>query len=325
MKLSRLLPFSLASALLLSIGGMSMAQPSDYPNRPVNVIVAFPPGAPNDFIVRLIAEPFGKAMNKPLVTDNRAGAGGNLAAELVSRAPADGYTVLATIDTVATVNPHLYKKLSFRADVDLRPVIYLANTAQTLVCNPAVPVKTVAEFIAYAKVRDLNYASGGQGTPGHLSAELFIAATGVKMNHVPYKGPGPATQDVLGGQVPCGFLATPVVMPFVKSGKLNALGVTSTKRMSSAPDVPTIAEAGVPGYEASFGEMLLVPKDTPDVIVERLNETIGKILQLPDVRERMLAADLEFAPNSSAQASARVTRERRKWSEIIDRLGLQLD
>ncbi len=325
MKLSRSLLFRVASALLLSIGGTSMAQPADYPNRPVSVIVAFPPGAPNDFIVRLIAEPFSKAMNQPLVTENRAGAGGNLAAELVSRAPADGYTLLATIDTVATVNAHLYKNLSFKADADLRPVIYLANTAQTLVCNPAVPVKTVAEFIAYAKVHDLNYASGGQGTPGHLSAELFIAATGVKMNHVPYKGPSPAAQDIAGGQVPCGFLATTVVMPLVKSGKLNALGVTATKRMSSAPDVPTIAEAGVPGYEALFGEMLLVPKGTPDVIVKRLNETIGKILQLPDVRDRMLAAELEFAPNSSAQASVRVTRERQKWTAIIDRLGLQLD
>ena len=325
MKLSPSLMLRLATAVLLSINGMSMAQPADYPNRPVNVIVAFPPGAPNDFIVRLIAEPFSKAMNQPLVADNRAGAGGNLAAELVSRAPADGYTLLATIDTVVSVNTHLYKKLSFKADADLRPVIYLANTAQTLVCNPAVPVKTVAEFIAYAKAHDLHYASGGQGTPGHLSAELFIAATGVKMNHVPYKGPSPAAQDVMGGQVPCAFLATTVVMPLVKGGKLNALGVTSTKRVSSAPDVPTISEAGVPGYEASFGEMLLVPKSTPDGIVNRLNETIGKLLQLPDVRDRMSAADLEFTPNSPTQASARVTRERQKWTAIIDKLGLQLD
>ena len=167
MKLVRSLLFRLASALLLSIGTMSTAQPIDYPNRPVNFIVAFPPGAPNDFIVRLIAEPFRKAMNQPLVVDNHPGAGGNLAAELVSHAPADGYTVLATIDTVVTVNTHLYRKLSFKADAALRPVIYLASTAQTLVCNPAVPVNTVAELIAYAKVHDLNYASGGQGTPGH--------------------------------------------------------------------------------------------------------------------------------------------------------------
>ena len=266
-----------AGALLVSTGGALMAQPIGYPSRPVNVIVAFPPGAPNDFIVRLIGEPFNAVMKQPLVADNRPGAGGNLAAEVVARSAADGYTLLATIDTVVTINPHLYKKLSFKADADLRPVIYLANTAQTLVCNPAVPVKTVAEFVAYAKTHDLNYASGGQGTPGHLSAELFIAATGVKMNHIPYKGPGPATQDVIGGQVPCGFLATPVVMPHAKSGKLNALGVTSSKRVPIAPEVPTIAEAGVPGYEASFGEMLLMPKGTPDVIVKYVNETIALI------------------------------------------------
>jgi len=314
-----------ASALLVSTTGASLAQSVGYPSRPVNVIVAFPPGAPNDFIVRLIGEPFNAAMKQPLIADNRPGAGGNLAAELVARSPADGYTLLATIDTVVTINPHLYKKLSFKADADLRPVIYLANTAQTLVCNPAVPVKTVAEFVAYAKTHDLNYASGGQGTPGHLSAELFIAATGLKMTHVPYKGPGPATQDVIGGQVPCGFLATPVVMPHVKSGKLNALGVTSSKRVPIAPEVPTIAEAGVPGYEASFGEMLLMPKGTPDAIVKYVNETIGNILKQPEVRERMLASDLEFVPNTPAEAATRLKRETQKWNAVIDRLGLQLD
>ena len=314
-----------ASAMLVSLAGTSMALAADYPTRPVNVIVAFPPGAPNDFIVRLIAAPFGAALKQPLIAENRAGAGGNLAAELVSHAPADGYTLLAAIDTVATVNPLLYRKLGFKADTDLRPIIYLANTAQTLVCNPSVPVKTVAEFIAYAKTHDLDYASGGQGTPGHLSAELFIAATGLKMNHVPYKGPSPATQEVIGGQVPCGFLATPVVIQHVKSGRLNALGVTSAKRVSIAPEVPTIAEAGVPGYEASFGELLLAPTGTPDDLVKRLNEMIAKILQQPDVRERMLALDLEFVTNTPAEASARMKRERQKWSAIIDKLKLQLD
>ena len=291
----------------------------------MNVIVAFPPGAPNDFIVRLIGEPFNAAMKQPLIADNRPGAGGNLAAELVARSPADGYTLLATIDTVVTINPHLYKKLSFKADVDLRPVIYFANTAQTLVCNPAVPVKTVAEFVAYAKTHDLYYGSGGQGTPGHLSAELFIAATGLKMTHVPYKGPGPATQDVIGGQVPCGFLATPVVMPHLKSGKLNALGGTSSKRVPIAPEVPTISEAGVPGYEASFGEILLMPKGTPDVIVKHVSETIANILKQPEVRKRMLASDLEFVPNTPAEAAAHLKRETQKWSAVIDQLGLQLD
>ena len=314
-----------ASLLLLSAAGASIAQPIGYPSRPVNVIVAFPPGAPNDFIVRLIGESFNAAMKQPLIADNRAGAGGNLAAELVARAPADGYTLLATIDTVVTINPRLYQKLTFKADTDLRPVIYLANTAQTLVCNPAVPVKTVAEFVAYAKTRNLSYASGGQGTPGHLAAELFIAATGLTMNHIPYKGPGPATQDVIGGQVPCGFLATPVVMPHVKSGKLNALGVTSAKRVPIAPEIPTIAESGVTNYEASFGELLLMPKGTPDVIIKRLNETIGKILQQPDVRDRMLASDLEFVPNTPEEAATRLKREARKWSEVINRLGLHLD
>jgi tripartite-type tricarboxylate transporter receptor subunit TctC len=244
---------------------------------------------------------------------------------MVARSVPDGYTLLATIDTVVTANPYLYKTLSFKADADLTPVIYLANTAQTLVCNPAVPVKNLAEFIEYARSHPMAYASGGQGVPGHLAAELFMSATGLKMTHIPYKGPNPATQDVLSGAVPCGFLATPVVMPHVKNGKLIALGVTSAKRSPIAPDVPTIAEAGVPGYEAAFGELLLVPKATPREVVATLNREITSILQRPEVRDRMLAVDLQFSPNTPQQAAARLQQEGQRWRGVIERLGIKLD
>jgi tripartite-type tricarboxylate transporter receptor subunit TctC len=259
-----------------------------------------------------------------LIAENHAGAGGNIGAELVSRAPTDGYTLLATIDTVVTINPALYRKLPFKPS-DLRPVIYLASTAQTLVCHPSVPVKTVADLIAYAKTHSMNYASGGQGTPGHMAMELFMAATATKLNHIPYKGPGPATQDILAGVVPCGFLATPVVMPHVRSGKLTALGVTSNRRMAMAPEIATIAESGVPGYEASFGETLLVPRGTPDAIVKQLNGVLNQILQRPDVRDRMLAVSLEYTPNSPDDAAARLKSEALKWHSVVDRLGLSLD
>ena len=317
----------LAAAAVLSACSVSntMAQSPDYPVKPVNAIIAFPPGTPGDIIVRLIAEPFRLATKHQLIPENRPGAGGNIGAELAARSNADGYFLLASIDTVVTVNPHIYKKLNFKANTDLVPVIYFANTAQTLVCHPGVPVKTVPEFIAYAKGRDLSYASGGQGVPGHLAAELFIAATGVKMTHIPYKGPAMAAQDVLGGVVPCGFLATPVVMPHVKSGKLTGLAVTSAKRSPIAPEIPTMAEAGVAGYEASFGEVLLAPKGTPEAVITRLNETISAILLQPAVRERMLAADLEFVPNSPAQAAARLQAETQKWRKTVERLGLQVD
>jgi len=312
-----------ASAFALGCAA-PVAHSQSYPTKPVLAIPAFPPGAPHDFIMRLISDPFKASFKQTLLVENRPGAGGNIAAEFVSRAAPDGYTLLATIDTVVTVNPYLYNTTGFRADTDLTPVIYLANTAQTLVCNPAVPVKSAADLATYAKSHSMSYASGGQGVPGHLAAELFMAATGVKMTHIPYKGPGPATQDVLAGVVPCGFLATPVVMPHVKSGKLTALAVTSPKRSPIAPDVPTMAEAGIAGAEASFGELLLAPKATPANLVALLNQRIAAILQQPDVRERMLAVDLDFVPNTPQQASARVQREGVRWKEVVDRLGLKV-
>jgi len=302
----------------------TVAHSQAYPSKPVMAIPAFPPGAPNDIIMRLVSEPFRTAFKQTLLVENRPGAGGNIAAEFVSRAAPDAYTLLATIDTVVTVNPYLYHTTNFRADVDLTPVIYLANTAQTLVCNPAVPVKSATELADYARSHPMSFASGGQGVPGHLAAELFMAATGVKMTHIPYKGPGPATQDVLAGVVPCGFLATPVVMPHVKGGKLTALAVTSPKRSPIAPDVPTMAEAGIAGAEASFGELLLAPKGTPANLVALLNQRIAAILQQPDIRERMLAVDLDFVPNTPEQASARLQRESVRWKDVVDRLGLKV-
>jgi tripartite-type tricarboxylate transporter receptor subunit TctC len=318
--------FAAALALAASAGtAPTGALAQSYPNKPVTVTSAFPPGAPHDFIVRLVGEPFQAALKQPLIAENKPGAGGNIGAEVVTRAAPDGYSLLATVDTVVTVNPRLYRNLSFKADVDLVPVIYLANSAQTLVCHPSVPVKSVPELVAYAKSHDMSYASGGQGVPGHLAAELFLAATGVRMTHIPYKGPNPATQDLLGGAVQCGFLATPVVMPHVKSGKLIGLAVTSAKRSPIAMELPTMSEAGVPGAEATFGEVLMAPKGTPASVVAALNEAIGVMLTAQDVRNRMLAVDLEFVPNTPEQAAARLRREADKWARVVERLGLRAD
>ena len=286
------LVFSAILALAASLASSAWAQ--SWPSKPVTVTSAFPPGAPHDFIVRLVGEPFQAATKQPLIAENRPGAGGNIGAEAVARSAPDGYALLATVDTVFTVNPRLYRRLSFKADADLVPVIYLANSAQTLVCHPSVPVKSVSELVAYAKSHDMSYASGGQGVPGHLAAELFLAATGVRMTHIPYKGPNPATQDLLGGAVQCGFLSTPVVMPHVKSGKLTGLAVTSAKRSPIATELPTMKEAGVPGAEATFGEVLMAPKGTPAAVVAALNEAIGATLVQPDARSKMLAVDLDF-------------------------------
>lgn len=309
-------------ALSATAGGNAWAQ--NWPSKPLNVVSAFPPGN-NDVIIRLVDGPFQASFKQPLVIEHRAGAGGNIGAEAVARATPDGHTLLVTVDTVATVNPRLYPNLKFKADGDLVPVIYLANTAQTLVCHSSVPVKSVAELVAHAKIHDLSYASGGQGVPGHLAAEMFLAATGVRMTHIPYKGPAAALQDLMGGNVHCGFLATPTAMPQVKSGKLIGLAVTSAQRSPMAPELPTISEAGIAGFEASFGQLLMAPKGTPPAVVAALNEVFGAALVQPDVRAKMLAMDLEFVPNTPEQAAVRLRREADKWARVVDRLGLRAD
>jgi tripartite-type tricarboxylate transporter receptor subunit TctC len=316
--------FAAAASLALgaAAGGNAVAQ--SWPSKPIAVISAFPP-ANNDQIIRMVDGAFQAAFKQPLVIESRPGAGGNIGAEAVARAAPDGHTLLVTVDTVATVNPRLYSNLRFKADVDLVPVIYLANSAQTLVCHPSVPVKSIADLLAHARTHDLSYASGGQGVPGHLAAEMFLAATGVRMTHIPYKGPAAAAQDLVGGNVHCGFLATPTAMPHVKSGRLTGLAVTSAQRSLVAMDLPTISEAGVAGFEASFGQLLLAPKGTPPAIVAALNQIFSAALAQPDVRARMLAMDLEFVPNTPEQAAARVRREADKWARVVERLGLRAD
>lgn len=318
----RVSTFRVTVASLILVAGVAAGQ--SYPARSVTAIAASAPGAPDDVIMRIVAAPFGSRLKQNLVVENRPGADNNIGSEFVARSAPDGYTLLSTIDTAITANPSLYKTGSFRADTDLAPVMYLADTAQTLVCHPSVPAKSVLELVAYAKQQPLSYASGGYGVPGHLAAELFMSASGVKMNHIPYKGPSPATQDVVAGFVPCGFLATPVVMPHVRAGKLSALAVTSLKRSPIAPDVPTMAEAGIPGGEATFGLVLMVPKGTPAAIVATLNREITEIMQQPDVRANLLAMDLLFLPNSPSEAGARLQREGTHWRQVIDRLSLRI-
>jgi tripartite-type tricarboxylate transporter receptor subunit TctC len=320
----RLLSTVPAALLALAASAGSTAWAQSYPIKPVAVVSAFPP-ASNDLIIRMVDGPFQAAFKQALVIENRPGAGGNIAAEWVARAVPDGHTLLVTVDTVVTVNPRLYQNTRFKADVDLVPVIYLANAAQTLVCNPSVPVRSVADLVAYAKTHDMSYASGGQGVPGHLAAEMFLAATGLRMTHVPYKGPSAALQDLVGGAVQCGFLSTPTVMPQVKSGKLTGLAVTSARRSPIAPELPTMNEAGVAGYEASFGQLLLAPKGTPPAVIAVLNEAFAAALSQADIRAKMLAMDLEFVPNTPEQAAARTHREADKWARVIDRLGLRAE
>jgi tripartite-type tricarboxylate transporter receptor subunit TctC len=317
--------FIASAALALAAASVGTALAQAFPAKPVTVVSGFPAGGAHDVIIRSVAAPFQAAFNQPLVLETRPGAGGNLGAEAVARAAPDGHMLLVTVDTVVTVNSRVYPNLRFKPDADLVPVIYLASSAQTLVCHPSVPFRSVAELVAHARTHDMSYASGGQGVPGHLAAEMFLAASGLRMTHVPYKGPTAALQDVMGGVVPCGFLSTPVVMPQVKSGKLVGLAVTSARRSPTAPELPTMMQAGIAGFEAAFGQVLMAPKGTPAAVVAALNQAFAAALMQPDIRSKMLAMDLEFVPNTPEQAVARLRSEAQKWAPVVERLGLRAE
>lgn len=313
----------LAGAALLAAATGAAAQAS-WPDKPIRMVLPFPPGGPSDIVMRLAAEKMQAALKQPIVIENKPGAGGNVGTAEVARAAGDGYTWLWGTDTLVTVNPHVYRQLGFKVE-DLQPVTIGTHFNQTLVCNPALGVKTVAELVAKAKAEKLSYASGGAGVPGHLSMELLMHMAGFEMAHIPYKGPAPATQDVIGNQVPCGLLAGPTVLPHVRAGKLVALAVSGTRRSPALPEVPTMAEAGLPRYEANFGLVLYAPRSTPPAIVERMHAAFAAALNQPDVTERLRATDQTVVANTPAEAAQVLAADSRKWGEVARRIKLGLD
>ena len=310
------------SLLTLSVAGSAVAQ--SWPQKPIKVIAPYPPGGPSDLVMRTAAEKIQAQLKQPIVIENQPGAGGNIGAAAVARATPDGYTFLIATDTLLTVNPHVYKTMPFKMD-DLKPISVLSSFSQTLVCNPSLGVKTLPELIAKAKTTPLSYASGGAGVPGHLSTELLLNMTGMQMMHVPYKGPAPAMQDVLANQVPCGLLAGPTVLPHVRSGKLNALAVSGQSRSPTLPDVPTIAEAGVKGYEADFSLILLAPKNVPDEVMAKFRQAVVDALRSPEATERLKATDQVVIGSTPEVAAAKIAKDHAKWGVVARKIGLSLD
>ena len=318
----RLLRCGIALALCV-LGSTAHAQGS-WPDKPIRVVLPFPPGGPSDIVMRLASERMQATLKQPIVIDNRPGAGGNLGAAEVARAAPDGYTWLWGTDTLVTVNPHVYKTMPFKP-AELWPVTMGTQFSQTLVCHPAVGVKSVAELAAKARASAMSYASGGAGVPGHLAMELLQSMAGFQMQHIPYKGPAPAAQDVIGGQVPCGLLAGPTVLPHVRSGRLVALAVSGSTRSPTLPEVPTMAEAGVAGYEANFGLVLYAPRATPEAIVTRFRQAFVDAISSPDVVDKLKAGDQLVVASTPAQAAAQLAADSRKWGEVARRINLGLD
>ena len=310
--------FAIAGCVLAASGTV-YAQA--YPSKPVRVIVSTVPG-PLDTFARLVLDKMSASMKQPMVVENRAGAGGNIAAELVAKQPADGYTLLFSIDTTFTVNPSVYKTMPFDPEKDFATISVPVTYGQMLAVHPSVPANSVAELVALAKQKKLNYASGGNGSPSHLSGALFLATTGIDMTHVPYKGTGQSVVDVVAGQVETIFAVTTGVLPHVKAGKLRGLGISSTQRSPLAPEIPTIAESGYPGFQALFAYALMAPAGTPDDIVLSLNREVQRALAQPDVAEKNRGFD--YAPTGlDPRASAAWLKENReRWAAVVKRAGI---
>lgn len=314
----------LLCVLFIAFTGIAYAQ--TYPVKQVRLIVPFPPGGGTDTLARIYGQKLGEAMGQQVIIDNRPGGGTNIGAELAAKAPPDGYTALMGNISHA-INVTLYSKLNYDLAKDFAPVTLLASTPNILVVHPSVPVKSVKELVAFAKARpgQIDYASSGSGTSSHLAAELFSMMAGVKMTHIPYKGGGPAVIALTGGQVSVGFATTPSIIGHIKSGKMRGLAVTTAQRSPSTPDLPTIGEAGVAGYDAGTWYGLLVPAGTSKDIVTRLNAESIKVLKLPDVKERLDAAGFETLGTTPEQFATYIRTEIDKWGKVVKAAGVRAD
>jgi tripartite-type tricarboxylate transporter receptor subunit TctC len=301
--------------------------PPQYPSKPLHILVGFPPGGNSDFVARAVARGLGELWGQQVIVDNRPGAGGNIAAEMVAKAPADGHTLLLGVFAHA-VNPSLYGgKLPFDALKDFTPVVLCASSANILVVHPSLPVKSVKELVALAKGKPgaVTYASAGNGTASHLAGELLKMLTGIDIVHVPYRGTGLAHTDLMGGRVTMFFAAMAGTLSSVQAGRLRALGVTTLKRWPGATSVPTMIEAGVPGFEVNSWSGLLVPAGTPKEIVERLNIEVARILRSPDTRERLYSFGAEPIDNKPEEFAAYINSEFIKWARVVKSANLRAE
>ena len=297
-----------------------------YPAKPIRILIGFSPGGGADVVARSLSPQLVETLGQQIVIENRPGANGIIAAELAAKAPPDGYTLLVAPGNYAFA-PAMNAKLPFDMATAFAPVSQLAETPLLVVVHPSLPVKNMQQLIALAKSypKKLSYASGGIGGSGHLAVELFSTMTQVQAVHVPYKGTGAAITDLIGGQVPLCFCTLPSVFPHVKSGRLRALAVTTARRTASAPDIPTVAEAGVPGYEMSQWYGLLAPAGTPTPIIERLNSEVGKALKHPELRSRLQSEGAEAVGSSPQEFGAFFKAEIVKWTRIVQSAGMRAD
>lgn len=316
---------ALAAASLLAPALPTAAHATqNWPLKPIRIIVPNPPAGPSDIAIRPLAAAVQKALGQPVIVENRAGANGNIGAAEVARAAADGYTWLWAMDPVLTVNKHIYKNIGYSSDA----IVVLnaaARFSQTLICNPKLGFKSVKDMIDAAKTRELTYATGGAGSPGHLVMESLLSTTGVKMVHIPYKGPAPAMQDLMGGQVDCGFLAAPTVLPQIQSGRVTALATSGKQRSTLMPQLPTIAESGYPEFDGTFWLFLAAPKGVPADIQKRFLEAMEIAIRSPEQQDRVKPVDIEMVGSTADQAQQKAKELSGKWEALTRKIQLKAE
>jgi tripartite-type tricarboxylate transporter receptor subunit TctC len=295
-----------------------------FPAKPVRFITNFPPGGPLDILGRALAVPLNQELAQPFVVDNRPGAGGNIGADVVAKSPADGYTVLLTIDSTVTINPHMYATMPF-APKDLKPLMIFSSSGLTFGVNPSVGARSLPDFVARSKTQDFSFGSAGNGSPGHIAAEIFANETGAKITHVPYKGNAPAVLALVSNEVQAGILATPGLSPQVHAGKVKALAVTGRQRSPLLPEVPTVGELGLKSLEFEVLYMAMVPAATPEPVVQTLRKALQRALATPELKSRLASLDMVALGESGQAASDRLSAASARYGKIVKTTGMKAD
>ena len=315
-----------ALSLTASFGSTALAA-EQYPSRPIRFVVGFLPGGPSDTIARTVSQKLTELVKQPVIVDNRAGAGGNLSADIVAHAQPDGHTLLLGTGAPLVMAPILGQKVNFNPDKDFLAVTKLADSMSILCAHPSLPVNSVRELIEYARARpgEVTYASSGVGVSNHLAAELLSSMANIRMLHVPYKGSGAALPALLGGQVKIGFGPLLPAIPHVKSGRLKALGVSGLKRSSGAPDIPTVAEQGLPGFEVNSWYGVFVPAQTPKPVAVQIHRHINTVLAMQDVKDKLAVQGVEVSGSTPEQLTAIIQNEKKVWSKVIKQANIKVE
>lgn len=316
-----------ALACLALFGAQTLAAADEYPSRPITLIVPFPPGGSTTVMARNVADPMSAALGQPIVVENRGGAGGTIGTRFASKANRDGYTILLSYTGTFSIAPSAYANTGYDPRKDFAPIGMIGVAPNLLVVNPATPVHSMAELIAYAKASKspLQYGSPGVGTVNHLAGEMLANEIGAKLQHIPYKGNGPALGDLLGNHIPMMFLPIPVALGNVKAGTLRALAVSSAKRSSLLPDLPTMAETGVPGFDVALRYGLVAPAGTPRPIIERLNKALNAALASGEVQKRLANEGADALPGTPEAYATDIDHEEKKWGALVRKLGLKVE